>query len=114
MTIFAHYNAPLDQQSATIGLGMPNVEDSNFMFRVGVIKKAIPNEVRWVLPEWMSMEQAVTTKIIVTREDTVLFDKKKVGDEKFARNKMDIGSAWPVGATGATSTTVNYLFAETA
>lgn len=114
MTIFAHYNAPLDQLSATIGLGMPNVEDVNFMFRVGIIKKTSPNEVRWVLPEWMSAQEAVVMKIIVTRDDTVLFDKKRAGDEEFARNKLDIGSAWPVEATGATSTTVNYLFAEIA
>lgn len=112
MTIFAHYNAPLDQQSATIGLGMPNIEDSNFIFRVGIIKKTSPNEVRWVLPEWMSVQEAVAMKIVVTRDDTVLFDKKRIGGDKFARNKLDIGSAWPVDAAGATSTTVNYLFAE--
>ncbi len=110
MTLSIDYNFPTDQRSATVSLGSGTIQDSNFMFRIGVLEKSDATKIHWVLPEWMTWEEAQKAKVRVTRDNIILLDKKEtLNNSIVGRVKMDIGVEWPDEAVGASVTNVLYI-----
>lgn len=110
MTLSIDYNCPMDQKSATVNLGLFTNEDVNFMFRIGVIEKSNINEVRWVIPGWMTIEQVRTAKVVITRDNVLMLEKMEIStNSTVGRNKIDIGVEWPFEATGSSITNVSYI-----
>jgi hypothetical protein len=110
MTLYIHYNQPMDQQSATVTLGLGTVDDSGFMFRMGIIEKSDRTKIRWVIPGWMTVEEIQKAKIIANRDNLIVLEKKELtNDTPMGRNTMDIGAEWPIEAGGASMATVSYL-----
>jgi hypothetical protein len=110
MTLTIKFNWPMDQRSATVTLGLASNVDTSLLFRMGIISKKDASKVSWLQPEWMRYEEAVKVKIVGTVDDLIVIDRKNITEDTIlGRTKFDIAAEWPIEATGASLTTVNYI-----
>src|SRR3989344_4400745 len=112
MNLTINFNWPTGEDSASVEVSQPNVNDADTEFRVGVIPKEHSGKIAWHNSGWgvgdRDMERIV---FLVKQGDKVLVERRKKGEEKVqTRNEWDINEHWPAEAHDATMTVVPWYF----
>lgn len=111
MKLSIDFNWP-KSNSAHVSIGMPNIKDKEWDFRIGIVQKDKSDIICWIKPGWFSgdeMEKEIT--LDVKRGDKVVVERKKKGAEKTeTRNTWDIDKEWPLEAHGASMTNIPWYF----
>lgn len=102
MKVSIFYNWPLGKDSARVSLGIPNVEDVKYEFRVGYIDEQ--GQGGWLEPGWVGHDEIVKLDGFVKRNWKVRIEKRdKATEEIVLRQEIDCVKEWPTEAGGATS-----------
>ena len=111
MDISILFNWPPAQDSARVSFGGPTIDDMEYEFRVGVIKKDEQNKIYWLKPGWVHAPDIHQIKFDVKTGEKIVVEKKRKGDEKITtRNIWDIEKEWPEKAAGGASVNVPWTF----
>ncbi len=105
------YNWPIGGKYVTVSLGMANIEDEKFLFRVGLVQGKDKTKVYWQGPsEWLNYEQVEDVRFAVEYGDMIVIYKKEKSTEKTSRFEWDTAKDWPAQAGGASTTHVSFTF----
>ncbi|MEN6511783.1 MAG: hypothetical protein ABFD00_08125 [Chloroherpetonaceae bacterium] len=111
MTINFMYNWPPAENSIRISLNGQTIEDKNFVFRLGVIKKNNPNGVYWQGKNWLSDEEISKLNFDIKCGDKIAVCKKRRDTEEIVfKNIWDTERDWPAEASGASTTVIPFEF----
>lgn len=105
------YNWPPAEESVRISLNGQTIEDENFVFRVGVIRKDNPSGVYWQGKDWLSSEEVTKLNFDIKCNDKIAVCKKRKNAEEIVfKNIWDTGKDWPIEANGASTTIIPFEF----
>lgn len=112
MNLNITFNWPTGEDSASVELGRPNVNDAGTEFRIGVVHKDHPDKILWHNSGWVVGDRDMEeVKFRVQKGDKVIVDQRKKGTERTeTRAKWDINEEWPPEARGAALTVVPWYF----
>jgi hypothetical protein len=109
MNLTITFNWPPDL--AHISVGLPNIKDKEWEFRIGVIPKDKEDKIYWIKPGWFPGETKEQITFCVRRNDKVVVERKKRGANKAeTRNTWDINEKWPAEAHDLSITYVPWYF----
>jgi len=105
MTLEILFNWPLGLDSARVSFGVPNIEDSKYHYRIGVVLDEEHGKIRYHKSNWISNGEAKKGIVFnVKRGDKVVIERKsKESQDTEARNIFDINKEWPNNAYGSNS-----------
>ncbi|MFH1171918.1 MAG: hypothetical protein V1778_05295 [bacterium] len=112
MQITISFNWPPATESARVFFGSFNIEDPNFLVKVGVITKADPVHVRWLKAQFLDNDMLNDLTFDVKRGDKVVVEKyaKENKTTPVGSYSWDTGEKWPPEANGGTSTDIPWAF----
>ena len=104
MTGYITYNIRVeDQPGALVSLGLPNIEDINYNFRIDVTSTNQSTG-------WLNHEEIISIKVPVQRNHIVrVMKQEKVTGDILRNYQFNIEQEWPVDAVGPQITIVNYI-----
>lgn len=112
MNLDIFFNWPPGENSARIDLGIPNVDDSNKEYRVGVMPKGQANMIAWHNAGWIHGEDVHNQfQGRVDRGDKVVVEQRLTGEDEevAARLIVDTERDWPAEAEGPTQANVGWI-----
>lgn len=111
MRLSIHFNWPPATSSARISFGLPNVEDENYSFNVGVIEASNPNIVKWLKSEHINSVGVNKMEFDVGRDSKIVVQKlDKNTKAPLGEHIWDVDHYWPPQAVGGTSTEIPWDF----
>ena len=112
MNLTISYNWPTGENTAHAMLGMPNVNDEVFEYRLGILPHDHPGMVSWKEPGWVpATEVDRDMSVFVRREDKVVVERRRIGTHEIERiQEWDINADWPPEANGPTLSTTPWYF----
>ena len=107
MKLSIFYNWPLGENSARVSLGMPNIDDSKYQFRIGLIDGQ--GSGGWLHPGWVNDGDVSKIDGYVKKDWKILIEKKdKANDKIVARHEINCANDWPPEAEGGSSVDTGY------
>lgn len=107
MKISILYNFPLGENSARVSLGVPNIEDAKYEFRIGLIDEQ--GYGGWLQPGWVTYDKVSEIDGLVKRDWKIRIEKRDpLTGEIVTRNEIDCSKEWPSEAGGATLVDTGY------
>jgi len=108
MNLTINFNWPTGENSASVEMAQPNVNDIDMEFRVGVVPKEHPDKIAWHNSGWVVGDRDMKRVVFrVKQGDKVVVERKKKGEEEIqTRNEWDVNEEWPTEAHGAAMTVV--------
>ena len=102
MKLSIFYNWPIGKDSATVTLGMPNVEDLKFLFRLSVltIKDESKNSTS---SDWINYNEVSKLNISILKNSKIRLEKKSKETDLIEKLEIDCEKEWPPEAEGITS-----------
>ncbi len=112
MNLTINFNWPTGEDSASVEMAGPNLEDANLEFRIGVVPKEHPNKIAWHNAGWTTGDREMEQIVFRVRHgDKVVVERKKKGEERIeTRSEWDISAEWPPEAHGSAMTVVPWYF----
>lgn len=111
MTISILFNWPPSQSSARVSFNGPTVDDLEYEFRAGIIKKDEQDKIYWFKPGWVEAKNLHEIKFDSLIGEKVIIEKrKKNGKDVLMRHIWDIEEKWPENAGGASSVATSWTF----
>lgn len=111
MDILIFFNWPPGKDSVSISFNGPTINDMEYEFRIGIIRKNEKDKIFWLKAGWVSAENIHEIKFNTRMGEKVIVEKKKkAGKEILTRNIWDIEEEWPEKASGSTSISVPWSF----
>ena len=102
MKVSIFYNWPVGKDSARVSLGMQNVEDPKYQFRIGYIDEQ--GDGGWIEPGWVNHDEVEKLDGFIKKGWKIRVEKRdKTTEEVVSRQEVDCVQEWPVEANGATS-----------
>ncbi len=106
MKLSITYNWPLGEDCAQISLGGPNIEDSKYQFRIGLIDNERSGG--WLKAGWTESNDTNKLKASVKRGWKIRIEKKdKINNEVIA-HEIDLDREWPSDAQGLACVDTGY------
>ena len=112
MNLNITFNWPTGEDSASVEMGQPNVNDKDMEFRVGAVQKERPDRIAWHVSGWVLGDRDMgRVTFRVRRGDKVVVERrKKDGQKTETRTEWNIDDEWPPEARGAALTVVPWYF----
>jgi hypothetical protein len=107
MKLSLFYNWPVGENSVRVSLGMPNIEDNKYLFRLGLIDEQ--GSGGWINPGWVNFNEISKLDSYAKRDWKIRIEKKeKEADHITAKLEIDCSKEWPLDAQSGSSVDTGY------
>lgn len=104
------YNWPMGEDSARVSLGMANIDDIKYQYKLTILDKNDKGEDRWFTLGYVNHDEVHKLDTFAKRTSIVRVHKmSKDGDYSGNDYKFYLSKDWPLEASGASVTHVSYL-----
>jgi hypothetical protein len=102
------YNWPIGEDSARVSLGMSNIEDKNYQFRLSILSKKDNGNDEWLIPGWVNDNEVNKLDALIKKASFIRVERINKETKEIKRYQFDCSKEWPPEASGVSVTSMSY------